>query len=39
MMEAGMSAVHVPEVLSLFYQNTTGLTMAADTNAKERSFS
>jgi hypothetical protein len=31
-----MNAVHVPEVLSLFYQNTTGLTQASDRSAKEQ---
>jgi FkbM family methyltransferase len=33
---ARMNAVHVPEVLSLFYQNTTGLTQASDRSAKEQ---
>lgn len=35
MMAARMNAVHVPEVLSLFFQNTTGLTQASDKSATE----
>ena len=30
MMAAGLNAVHVPEVLSLFYQNTGGLTQSSN---------
>ena len=36
MMAAHMNAVHVPEVLSLFYQNTAGLTQASDLSAREQ---
>jgi glycosyltransferase involved in cell wall biosynthesis/predicted O-methyltransferase YrrM/cyclopropane fatty-acyl-phospholipid synthase-like methyltransferase/Tfp pilus assembly protein PilF len=35
-MAAGLNAVHVPEVLSLFYQNTGGLSQATDRSAKEQ---
>jgi glycosyltransferase involved in cell wall biosynthesis len=35
MMEARMSAVHVPEILTLFYQNVTGLTQASNRAAAE----
>jgi glycosyltransferase involved in cell wall biosynthesis len=33
--EAGCLAVHVPEVLSLFFQNTKGLTLASDRSRRE----
>ena len=35
MMAARLNAVHVPEVLSLFYQNTDGLTLASNRSATE----
>lgn len=35
MMAARLNAVHVPEVLSLFYQNTSGLTQATNRAAVE----
>ena len=35
LMAARMNAVHVPEVMSLFYQNRTGLTQGSNRSAEE----
>ncbi|MBN1267431.1 MAG: glycosyltransferase [Anaerolineales bacterium] len=32
---AGLNAVHVPELLSVFYQNTSGLTLGANVSEEE----